>query len=421
MDLIKQAVAAASNPAHSKWVCPLLWSADALLCFVIVWRIPYTEIDWRAYMQQVAIYVSGERDYVKISGDTGPLVYPAAHVYVYRLLYAVTDEGRDIVRAQYIFVNLYLVTLGLVMQCYRHARVPPYVFPMLILSKRLHSIFMLRLFNDGPAVLLLFLAILCYQSRQWTLGSLFFSLGLGTKMSLFLALPAVGATLWQGTGKDRAIGQATFIGQLQVLLGYPFLAGNFKSYLSRAFEFTRQFMFKWTVNWRFVGEDVFLSKTFSTALLAIHAALLAVFMSTRWLKPSGDSIPSIVLQLLGYKASPTPQQHVAISRRVTSDFILTVTLTSVILGCLCARSLHYQFYAYIAWSTPFLLWRSRVPIIVQYFIWGMQEWAWNVYPSSSLSSAIVVGCLGFQVVAIWAGTWNPSAGGQARPEQGKDE
>lgn len=177
-----------------------------------------TEIDWKAYMQQVNQYIGGERDYIKIYGDTGPLVYPAAHVYIYRLLYYFTDEGRDIRLAQNIFIALYLAALLLVFQCYRKAGAPPYVFPMLVLSRRLHSIFLLRLFNDGFAVFFLFLAIFCYQRRWWTLGSVAFSTGLGVKMSLLLALPAIGVVLWQGMGRDRAMRQAMIMGQLQVCL-----------------------------------------------------------------------------------------------------------------------------------------------------------------------------------------------------------
>ena len=82
-----------------------------------------TEIDWRAYMEQVEQYRQGERDYLRIRGRTGPLVYPAAHVYIYDGLYAVTDGGRHIVRAQCLFAILYLTTLALVMACYRRAGV----------------------------------------------------------------------------------------------------------------------------------------------------------------------------------------------------------------------------------------------------------------------------------------------------------
>lgn len=52
--------------------------------------------------------------------------------------------------------------------------------------------------------------------------------------------------------------------------------------MSRAFEFTRQFLYEWTVNWRFVGEGIFLSKEFSLGLLAVHAVLLVLFLVFKW-------------------------------------------------------------------------------------------------------------------------------------------
>jgi alpha-1,3-mannosyltransferase len=82
-----------------------------------------TEIDWTTYMQQVSLFMAGERDYTLLKGDTGPLVYPAAHVYIYSGLYFITDQGRDIWLAQWIFMVLYLVTLAVVIQCYRMAKV----------------------------------------------------------------------------------------------------------------------------------------------------------------------------------------------------------------------------------------------------------------------------------------------------------
>lgn len=76
-------------------------------------------------MAQVEQYISGERDYYNIKGGTGPLVYPAAHVYIYKALYALTGHGVDIGRAQLIFGLLYLCTLMLVISCYRRAGVSP--------------------------------------------------------------------------------------------------------------------------------------------------------------------------------------------------------------------------------------------------------------------------------------------------------
>ena len=82
-----------------------------------------TEIDWIAYMQQVKQYMAGERDYSKIYGATGPLVYPAMHLYIYRGLYAITDAGRNITLAQVYFAALYVATLAVVMACYYKAKV----------------------------------------------------------------------------------------------------------------------------------------------------------------------------------------------------------------------------------------------------------------------------------------------------------
>ncbi len=74
-------------------------------------------------MSQISQILSGERDYTRIRGGTGPLVYPAAHVYLYAGLYTLTDEGRDVRLAQWVFAGVYLAALGVVMVCYKRAGV----------------------------------------------------------------------------------------------------------------------------------------------------------------------------------------------------------------------------------------------------------------------------------------------------------
>jgi alpha-1,3-mannosyltransferase len=74
-------------------------------------------------MEQVEQYVAGERDYTAIKGATGPLVYPAAHVYLYTALYHMTDKGKDIFFAQQLFAVLYMATLAVVMACYWRTKV----------------------------------------------------------------------------------------------------------------------------------------------------------------------------------------------------------------------------------------------------------------------------------------------------------
>lgn len=159
------------------------------------------------------------------------------------------------------------------------------------------------------------------------------------------------------------------------------------------------------MNWRFVGEEIFLSRWFSISLLAAHAALLLAFLSSKWLH---TSLSNAVKDLI---SPPSARYQAEVARGVTPSFVLTTILSSVVIGCLCARSLHYQFYAYIFWSTPFLLWRSGLHPILMLGTWAAQEWAWNVYPSTDTSSMTVIECLMIQVLAVWLGkTEEPVAG-----------
>lgn len=74
-------------------------------------------------MEQVSQFVEGERDYTKMEGGTGPLVYPAAHVYTYTALYYLTGRGKNVLLAQQLFAVLYMATLAVVMLCYSKAKV----------------------------------------------------------------------------------------------------------------------------------------------------------------------------------------------------------------------------------------------------------------------------------------------------------
>jgi alpha-1,3-mannosyltransferase len=274
---------------------------------------------------------------------------------------------------------------------------------MLILSKRLHSIFILRLFNDCVAVFFLWVAIYFFQRRLWTIGSLAYSWGLGIKMSLLLSLPAIGAMLFLGKGLKGGLKQAWLMAQLQVVIALQFLPVNGTGYLSRAFEFSRQFLYKWTVNWRFIGEETFLSKEFSITLLIGHLSALVFFFTTRWAKPAEKPVMEIFRNAAKLEEPLGKLQH-AVSIRISPNYILTTILTANAIGMVFARSLHYQFFAYIAWSTPFLLWRSGLHPVIQYALWAAQEWAWNVYPSTDTSSMVVVGILFVTVASVWWGT-----------------
>ncbi|XP_068810778.1 dol-P-Man:Man(5)GlcNAc(2)-PP-Dol alpha-1,3-mannosyltransferase isoform X3 [Struthio camelus] len=169
--------AALLEPSYTPLVAACLCLAEGGVNLWVIRRVPYTEIDWKAYMDEVEGFANGTLDYTQLKGDTGPLVYPAGFVYIFLGLYYATGRGTDIRLAQYLFAGLYLLNLLLVFRIYcRTNKVPPYVFFfMCCASYRIHSIFVLRLFNDTVAMAILFLSVNLFLEERWSWGCLIFS------------------------------------------------------------------------------------------------------------------------------------------------------------------------------------------------------------------------------------------------------
>ncbi len=223
-------------------------------------------------MEEVEGYLGGERDYIKIEGNTGPLVYPAGFLYIFSLFRAITDDGVNIVKAQWLFVGIYLGNLFTVLWCYlRSGKIPFLWCVLLILSKRVHSIFMLRMFNDCVAILFGYIAIVLFTYKYWKAGSVVYSISVSIKMNMFLFAPGIFFLFLFDIGISGTIQCIGICAAVQLVLGLPFLATHPISYVSKAFEFSRVFMYKWTVNFKFLPENVFLSKKLSVFLLLLTA------------------------------------------------------------------------------------------------------------------------------------------------------
>lgn len=369
---------------------------DAVLTQLIIKFIPYTEIDWETYMIHIDLYLKGERDYSKITGPTGPLVYPAGHVYIHNILHYLTDSGNDVAAAQQIYAGLYVLSLLLTCAVYRNAGMPNWTLMLLPLSKRLHSIFVLRLFNDCWSVVFVQAAILASQTGVDGTAILLYSLALSVKMSALLYLPGLLVVLFKRHGM---IGMARYMAVLtgsQILLARPFLGENTSSYIQNAFNFSRVFLQKWTVNWRFLHEEVFLSSSWAMALVLGHVTLLTAFGLCRWCRSDGGTLAVVQRGFL------RPFQPPALSP-VSSDYIATVLMTSNLIGILFARSLHYQFYSWYCQQLPFLCQRTKYPLLPQLLILAGIEYAWNVFPSTTLSSGILLAAHVLLLLGIWFG------------------
>ncbi|XP_021250316.1 dol-P-Man:Man(5)GlcNAc(2)-PP-Dol alpha-1,3-mannosyltransferase isoform X1 [Numida meleagris] len=401
------------EPRYTPLVAACLCLAEGGVNLWVIRRVPYTEIDWQAYMQEVEGFANGTRDYTQLRGGTGPLVYPAGFVYLFLGLYYATGRGADIRLAQHIFAGLYLLNLLLVFRIYcRTCKVPPYVFFfMCCASYRIHSIFVLRLFNDPVAMAILFLAVNFFLEDCWSWGCLLFSLAVSVKMNILLFAPGLLFLLLQRFGLLGCIPKLCICAVLQVALGLPFLLENPVGYLTRSFDLGRQFQFKWTVNWRFLPEEVFHHRAFHAGLLLAHLAGLVLFAMHRWHSRSKESILSLL-------KDPAERKHP--SPPLSVNKIIFILFSSNFLGVCCSRSLHYQFYVWYFHTLPYLLWctpTSKLAHMPKVLLLGVIELCWNTYPSTVCSSLSLHICHGLVLLQLWYGTALPPAPQPPQPSK----
>ncbi|XP_072297489.1 dol-P-Man:Man(5)GlcNAc(2)-PP-Dol alpha-1,3-mannosyltransferase [Eucyclogobius newberryi] len=377
-------------------IVSVLWFLEIGINVWVIRKVPYTEIDWKAYMDEVEGVINGTYDYTKLKGDTGPLVYPAGFVYIFSALYYITSQGVNIRLGQYIFAAFYLITLLLVFRLYfRTKKVPPYVFFFVCCaSYRIHSIFVLRLFNDPVAMMLLFAAVNLFLDDYWWLGCGIYSLAVSVKMNVLLFAPGLLFLLLSEFGLMKTIPKLSLCAGIQILLGLPFLLENPFGYVSRAFDLGRQFMFKWTVNWRFLPEWLFLNGQFHLLLLAAHLLTLLLFALFRWKRP-GESI---------FELLKDPSKRKIPPQKTTAAQIVLILFTSNFIGMSFSRSLHYQFYVWYFHTLPYLLWSGgvkKLAHLLRVLILGLIELSWNTYPSTNSSSAALHVCHLIILLSLW--------------------
>lgn len=244
-------------------------------------------------MQEVEGWkVHGELDYMKLKGDTGPLVYPGGFMHLFAFLRDLAgNSGRGkeaIVRMQWVYFALYMATQAVALYLFRKARFgSPWMALLFVLSKRMHSLYYLRLFNDCWAMLSHYVAIALFSNHFWLWGTIFWSLGLSVKMNGLLFLPMIGLLLLRNCGALRTTLYMLCAVTVQIVAGYPFLFAYPLSYFSRSFEFDRQFLHQWTVNWKFLSPKTFTSPGFATLLLTCHIVSLLLLCHFRWCAVDG--------------------------------------------------------------------------------------------------------------------------------------
>ena len=328
-------------------------------------------------MQQIEIFLKGERDYVNIKGQTGPLVYPAGHVYFFTMLYYVTNFGKSVLTAQIIFLFIYVSQIYTLTKIYKYALCmkPEYwwISGLLVISRRVHSIYMLRCFNDGVAMLVVYIAILFLLKGNNKKSVFFFAIALSVKMNVLLFLPGVYLIVSRSEGIFKGTLYMIQIILMQVVIGLPFIQENPYSYFNKAFEFKREFLFKWSVNWNYLGEEVATNHLFAFLLLGLHLSFLIYFLFTKWL-----CIKKAFKELSLYPLNLFPKK-----KEINPEYTASVLFICNFIGICFARSLHYQFYSWYFHSLPFLLvCCDKYPAFVKVGIMILIEVSWNMFPPS---------------------------------------
>lgn len=433
-------------------VCVLVFIIEICLNIFIIEKVPYTEIDWKAYMQEVEYVLNGTLDYKLIKGeilisimnftffhflgDTGPLVYPAGFVYIYTAFYYITSHGTNIHLGQYIFLALYLLQTFLFQRILlKTCKVPPYALIIgFLTSYRIHSIFVLRLFNDPIAVILFYVSLNLFLSGKWKLGSLVYSLAVSVKMNILLYAPCLLIAYLTNLTYSQTVYNLFICAAVQLILGLPFLLTHPISYIKGSFDLGRIFEHKWTVNYRFLPRDVFESYRFHFLLLVCHIALLLLFtphikrylssfaklkvvteelkeqmLAERMKQKAVDSklskaekkfLKSFSKQLEAKNGKPkietveSVSENESLQKRLTKIsqlFVLPFFLTNLI-GLTCARSLHYQFYSWYFHSLLYLVFSTNFRTPMKFLLLGLVEYCWNVYPSTDSSSILLHLC-----------------------------
>lgn len=418
------------SPSCTALVSVVVVCLTSILSKVVLNIVPYTEIDFSSYIQQIKLVKDGEFDYKKIEGDTGPIVYPAGFVHIYKILYDLTDEGSDITKGQVFFSYLLTATNLLVTLVYRNVTgMVPWAMGFLVISKRLTSIYVLRLFNDCftsffmvVTVLLLQVASSLYKKRGakisfgiTTVSAVFYSFAISTKMNALLYSPAFFIVSFflcgENLGKLLVVIIALVISQ--VVVGWQFLlplsfdqesAAIRWNYISQAFDFQRRFIYKWTVNWKFVPEEIFSSTTFANFLLLGHFLTLACFFCTRVLSPGITKKPIHKLLIFSFRkpfSNSINLGNLFIEEKHGAGLILSTFCMTNLIGVLFSRTLHYQFLSWYYWQFPYMLYKAGWGLIVSCVIWVIHEATWNVFPSTPLSSLLLVTVLFQIIVANW--------------------
>jgi alpha-1,3-mannosyltransferase len=145
--------------------------------------------------------------------------------------------------------------------------------------------------------------------------------------------------------------------------------------------------FKWTVNWKFLSEDMFVGTPLALALLAATVTGYAALFLVKW--PKAGSVATK-------------------GRALSASYVVLTLFASNFLGVAFARTLHYQFYSWYFHQLPLLLWSCGwLPGAAVAAVLAAVEMAFNVYPATARSSLLLQAAHALVLAAVATTTVPP--------------
>lgn len=165
------------------------------------------------------------------------------------------------------------------------------------------------------------------------------SVAMSIKMSVLLYLPGLLVILFKRKGLARTFSYLLSMAAIQYLVAVPFIKEDPWAYLHSAFDLGRVFLYKWTVNWRMLDEDVFLSPEFATVLMVGHVSLLVGFGLFKWCAPDGGVWP--VLKR-GFKRPLLPASLAPVTPDCECAPFTVIPALTLRIGRCCDCAIHLQ-------------------------------------------------------------------------------
>lgn len=330
------------------WIMLILWIVtESMLCAYQTLSEPTYAFDWDAYMEQSSIFTSGVYanqtadasarfsigtwNYSELIGDTGPIAYPAGHLWLYSAILRgiqwdvqkwtteSTPKNKsgyelraqrpdDVIRSvQTGHAMLWLATcvaFGITCQMVGLLASPWTAASTLLLAsitRRTRSIYVLGLFNDAFCMTVVHVSVALIvwlysrtpspppsssSSRQrllwWSASSALYSTAVSIKMNALLVAPGLLVLYLKIGGVRFAALQIGICVAVQLCLAAPFLLHDPWAYVSTAFNLGRRFNQEWSVNWMWLPTQVFDSQVFAIALLLCHGCVLEMCAWWYW-------------------------------------------------------------------------------------------------------------------------------------------